>query len=68
MQQREPAFDPRSPLEAILARQDEPALDYVTDELMTGGVFSDPPPVPVAQQSAGRDSVSERAEEPVEAG
>jgi tRNA-dihydrouridine synthase 3 len=43
MQQRESAFEPRSPLEELLARTDDPALDYVTDELLRGGDFSQPP-------------------------
>lgn len=43
MQQRESSFIPRSPLEALLARTDEAALDYVTDQLMNGGDFDDPP-------------------------
>jgi tRNA-dihydrouridine synthase 3 len=43
MQEREGAWEPRSPLEALLARTDAPALDYVTDELMTGGDLSRPP-------------------------
>lgn len=43
MQQRESAFVPRSPLEALLARHDDAAVDYITDELMAGGDFSRPP-------------------------
>lgn len=43
MQQRESAFVPRSPLEALLARHDDAALDYITDELIAGGHLSDPP-------------------------
>jgi len=43
MQQRESDFVPRSPLEAVLARNDEASLDYVTDQLMNGGDFSVPP-------------------------
>src|SRR5204863_6465796 len=37
MQQRETGFEPRSPLEALLARSDDAAIDYVTDELLNGG-------------------------------
>ena len=48
MQTRESSFTPRSPLEALLSRDDEAALDYVTDQLMTGGDFADPPPRSVA--------------------
>jgi len=44
MQARESAFAARSPLEALLARSDDPALDYVTDELMNAGDLSQPPP------------------------
>ena len=43
MQQREGAWETRSPLEALLARSDDAALDYVTDELMSGGDLSQPP-------------------------
>ena len=43
MQQREAAWTPRSPLEALLARSDDAALDYVTDELLSGGDVSRPP-------------------------
>jgi tRNA-dihydrouridine synthase 3 len=44
MQQRESAFEPRDPLEAFLARSDEPALDYLTDRLLAGADLADPPP------------------------
>jgi tRNA-dihydrouridine synthase 3 len=43
MQARESAFVPRSPLEALLARTDDVALDYVTDELLNGGDLGTPP-------------------------
>ena len=43
MQTRESAFATRSPLEALLARTDEAALDYVTDELLNGGDLGRPP-------------------------
>jgi hypothetical protein len=43
MQTRESTFEPRSPLEGLLARSDDAALDYVTDELLDGGDFSRPP-------------------------
>ena len=36
MQQRESSPVLRSPLEALLARSDEPALNYVTDALLAG--------------------------------
>ena len=44
MQQRESAFEPRGSLETLLARSDEPALDYVTDQLLAAGDLTDPPP------------------------
>jgi hypothetical protein len=44
MQQRESRPEPRSPLEALLGRDDEAALEYVTDELLHGGDCSAPPP------------------------
>ncbi len=44
MQQRESSFAARSPLEALLARSDDAALDYVTDELMKAGDLSHAPP------------------------
>ena len=43
MQQREGSWPARSPLEALLARSDDAAVDYVTDQLMIGGDFSQPP-------------------------
>jgi tRNA-dihydrouridine synthase 3 len=43
MQTRESAFVPRSPLESLLARADEAALDYVTDALLDGRSLDDPP-------------------------
>jgi hypothetical protein len=43
MQQRESTFVPRSPLEALFARADDPALDYITDQLIDDGDFSSPP-------------------------
>jgi tRNA-dihydrouridine synthase 3 len=42
MQERQSIVS-RSPLEALLARQDAEAHDYVTDELMRDGDLSDPP-------------------------
>jgi hypothetical protein len=42
MQQRE-TFEPRSPLEALLARTDAAAADYIADELVAGGELSNPP-------------------------
>jgi tRNA-dihydrouridine synthase 3 len=48
MQQREGAWAHRSPLEALLARSDEAAIEYMTDELLNGGDLSSPPPVGAA--------------------
>jgi tRNA-dihydrouridine synthase 3 len=44
MQQREAGFEARSPLEALFARTDDAALDYVTDELLRDGDLAQPPP------------------------
>ena len=61
MQQRESAWMPSSLLEGLLARTDDAALDYVTDELLSGGDLSQPPAVSSA--------MTDRAEpEHVEAG
>ncbi len=43
MQQREAGFVPESPLEALLARTDDRAVDYITDQLLEGGDFARPP-------------------------
>ena len=43
MQGREPAFEPRSALEALLARTDNAAIEYITEELLTGGLLDRPP-------------------------
>ena len=45
MQQREGAWAHRSPLEALLARSDDAAIEYMTDELLNGGDLSKPPAV-----------------------
>jgi hypothetical protein len=45
MQQREGAWAHRSALEALLARSDDAAIEYVTDELLSGGDLSTPPAV-----------------------
>jgi tRNA-dihydrouridine synthase 3 len=52
MQQRESAFVPRSPLEALLARHDDAALDYITDELIAGGDLTRPPEAGTAAAEA----------------
>ncbi len=66
MQIREVLDQPRSALEALLARTDEPALDYVTDELLNSGTLSTPPPVPVLAADTRGDR--RERDEPVEAG
>lgn len=43
MQQRDSSWAFRSSLEALLARTDDAALDYVTDELLNGRDLSAPP-------------------------
>jgi tRNA-dihydrouridine synthase 3 len=43
MQQRESVFVARSPLEALFARTDDAALDYVTDQLLNEGDLAEPP-------------------------
>jgi tRNA-dihydrouridine synthase 3 len=45
MQHREAGFVPRSPLESLLSRNDDAALDYVTDELLAEGDLSHPPAI-----------------------
>lgn len=54
MQERESVAAPRSPLEALLARSDAAALDYVTDQLIDEGDLADPPPAspPAAEYDA----------------
>jgi tRNA-dihydrouridine synthase 3 len=43
MQTRESGATARSPLEALFARTDDPALEYVTDQLLDDGEFDAPP-------------------------
>ena len=57
MQQRESAFEPRSPLEALLARSDEAGLDYVTDGLLRDENIDSPPDI----GEGARDEVAEEA-------
>lgn len=54
MQERESGFVPRSPLEALLSRGDEPALAYIVDRLV-GGEPIDPAGAPPAEAAAGGD-------------
>ncbi len=67
MQVREALAHPRSPLEALLARTDAAALDYVADELLRGGDLSSSPPIPVTTGDA-RDVRDARVDDAVEAG
>jgi tRNA-dihydrouridine synthase 3 len=60
MQGREPAFEPRSALEALFARTDDAAVDYITDELLHGGSLDDPPR---ERASALEEAVEEEAVE-----
>ena len=62
MQHREVITEPRSALEALLARTDDAALDYVTDELLNAGALSSPPP------PAPRTDAYQERDEAVEAG
>jgi tRNA-dihydrouridine synthase 3 len=48
MQQREGAWAHRSALEALLARSDDAAIEYMTDELLIGGDLTKPPAVGAA--------------------
>lgn len=70
MQQREVIAHPRSALEALLARTDDPALDYVTDELLNGGDLAAPPPIPAPSLGTrdARDARDTRVEDAVVAG
>lgn len=43
MQDRDSRPQPRSPLEQLLGRSDASALEFVTDELLNGGDFANPP-------------------------
>lgn len=43
MQQRESGGVPASALEALFSRTDDPAVDYITDQLLAGGDFGAPP-------------------------
>ena len=51
MQTRDTGFEPRTPLEALLARADDPALDYVCDRLMDGAPV-DPSEAPAPDDEA----------------
>ncbi len=43
MQERESIREDGTPLERLLARTDDRAVDYITDELLHDGSFDDPP-------------------------
>ena len=55
MQRREAVHGPRSPLDALLARGDNAALDYVTDRLVQADDL-DPDNAPAAGASPGEDT------------
>ncbi len=57
MQGRE-TFTARSPLEALLARNDDAGLDYVTDELLRGGDLANPPDVAAPAPDAEAESIA----------
>ena len=56
MQEREPATYARTPLEQLLARHDEAALEYVTDALLHGREL-EPDAVPAAEAHDTEDDV-----------
>jgi hypothetical protein len=54
MQHREEIVEARSPLEALLARTDEPATTYLSERLTTNGVVDvgEVPPPPEADATS----------------
>lgn len=68
MQQREGTWATRSALEALLARSDDAALEYVTDQLLAGGDLSDPPPVATVAAVDDRGQTRTESWSSVEAG
>jgi tRNA-dihydrouridine synthase 3 len=58
MQEREETFPARSEFEALLARNDAPALSYLADCLLAGRV-PDSPPAPGGAEAAERSEVPE---------
>ncbi len=56
MQEREGAWTPRSPLEALLARTDDAALDFITERLLSAEELANPP-APGAAVAADADLV-----------
>ncbi len=64
MQERQGAFEARSPLEALFARADDAALEYVTDELLNGGTLDAPPPPSVRVTRDTRDARDARDASP----
>jgi hypothetical protein len=58
MQQREGSWATRSPLETLLARSDDAALDYITDQLLRNEDLS-APPAPAQTSSSGETELVE---------
>ena len=56
MQVRESTGIGRSPLEVLLSRDDDAALDYVTDQLIAGGDFANPPEPSAPRSTDPRDA------------
>ncbi len=56
MQVREPQMPNRSPLETLLGRDDDAALDYVTDQVIDGGDFANPPEPSAPTSTDARDT------------
>jgi tRNA-dihydrouridine synthase 3 len=52
MQERESTFEPRSPLETLLARTDEAAAEFITDELLNVRDLANPPEPTVAARES----------------
>jgi hypothetical protein len=53
MQEREEHFEPRSELEALLTRNDEPALEWWIRRLLDGeSAAGEPPAAPVGADAA----------------
>jgi tRNA-dihydrouridine synthase 3 len=59
MQQREGSWATRSPLETLLARSDDAALDYITDQLLRNEDLSAPPAPAQTSSSSGETELVE---------